>query len=225
MLKSIFLGVLIRIIVVFVVLSIVAAIVTTHKTYILKYSVQKSHIEHMKLQLGISTAKLLLEKQNNVPAILKDIDVITMYIQLHNKKLSKETATLIAMYLLLYADYYDFPVDLSISIMLVESHFDRYAVSSVDAIGLMQIHHKVWLKPNRHSLSGIGVYSREELFDIGVNIKAGSYIIAHYLHNNNTDNAIRKYYGGTFNNKATVNYVQKVKAKIMHFQKFVSTQK
>lgn len=79
---------------------------------------------------------------------------------------------------------------LVMALIQVESNFDRYAVSSAGAYGLMQINYSVWKK----------VYDikREKLFDKEYNIDLGLRILTHYIRKSsgNLFLALQWYNGG-----------------------------
>jgi len=89
--------------------------------------------------------------------------------------------------------------DLVLSLMQVESAFDRFAVSRVGAQGLMQIM-PFWLDE-------IG-RPRDNLSDIETNIRYGTTILAHYLEISNSDlvEALARYNGS----KGRLKYPEKV---------------
>jgi soluble lytic murein transglycosylase-like protein len=68
------------------------------------------------------------------------------------------------------------------AIISVESSGNPKAISKKGAYGLMQIRHKVWAK----DLKAAGIIkTKSDLFDPDTNIKAGSFILVHYLRKNN----------------------------------------
>ena len=66
----------------------------------------------------------------------------------------------------------DLPPELVLAVIEVESHFNRFAISSAGAMGLMQVM-PFWLKE-------IG-RPQDNLFDIRTNLRMGCTILRHYL--------------------------------------------
>jgi hypothetical protein len=81
---------------------------------------------------------------------------------------------------------------LILAIISVESNFDRFAVSSVGATGLMQVMHSVWGNE-------LGIPDINATFEIDNNISYGAEIINRYLHecDNNIHGALNRYVGGS----------------------------
>jgi soluble lytic murein transglycosylase-like protein len=82
----------------------------------------------------------------------------------------------------------DVPPELVLAVMDVESRFDRYAVSSAGAVGLMQVM-PFW--PEQLGMR------RYELTRVGSNIRMGCAILRHYLgvERNNLNRALARYNG------------------------------
>ena len=82
----------------------------------------------------------------------------------------------------------DIPPELILAVIQVESAFNRYAISSVGARGLMQVM-PFWLKE-------IGKPD-ENMFDIRVNLRMGCTILRYYLDKENNDKvkALARYNG------------------------------
>jgi len=92
--------------------------------------------------------------------------------------------------------------ELLVAIMSVESHFDRFAMSSANARGLMQVMHSVWSDE-------LDIDDPQDMFKIENSIYYGNHVINTYLDacNNNVSDALRKYVGGDSN------YAKKVLSK------------
>ncbi|HET7132969.1 MAG TPA: lytic transglycosylase domain-containing protein, partial [Gammaproteobacteria bacterium] len=65
------------------------------------------------------------------------------------------------------------PPELVLAVIDVESNFDRYAISSVSALGLMQVM-PFWVPQ-------LGFKDKNELFKIDVNVLLGCMILKYYL--------------------------------------------
>ncbi len=77
---------------------------------------------------------------------------------------------------------------LILSIITIESHFDRYAKSGKDAGGLMQIMFSVWGEE-------LNIQSERALYDPEENIKHGNEVLDRYLVDTTISNALYKYVG------------------------------
>jgi soluble lytic murein transglycosylase-like protein len=82
----------------------------------------------------------------------------------------------------------DIPPELVLAVMDVESRFDRYAVSSAGAVGLMQVM-PFWPRE-------LGM-SNEQLVRIGDNVRMGTTILGYYLRKErgNYQRALQRYNG------------------------------
>jgi hypothetical protein len=86
---------------------------------------------------------------------------------------------------------YDLPPALVFAVMLAENdRFNPRAVSSMGAIGLMQVDPKAWLRT-------VGPYFGYDLYDEATNLRSGVYILAYYAARNRGDwvIALRRYNG------------------------------
>jgi soluble lytic murein transglycosylase-like protein len=128
-----------------------------------------------------------------------ELKAITAYIRKQNNKVPKETAALIAKYII------DSEIDIPILVGLIqtESSFNPSAVSCAGAIGLMQVMYSVW--GDKFKIKSISC-----LFNIEDNINYGVRILNHYLkqHNGNYIKALNAYNGvllkGGFANKVVL---------------------
>jgi soluble lytic murein transglycosylase len=84
------------------------------------------------------------------------------------------------------------------AIIKTESNYNVKAISKKKAMGLMQIRYAVWGKALRKE--GI-IKNKNDLFNPEKNVKAGTFILAHYLkkHNNDLKKALHSYSGGAKN--------------------------
>lgn len=96
----------------------------------------------------------------------------------------------------IYAEKYDIDPFLILGVIDAESGFDKNAVSSVGAMGLMQIMPETgkWIA----SEIGIEDFKEEDLFDPETNIMMGSWYLRFLLdkYNNNLGNSLAAYNGG-----------------------------
>jgi soluble lytic murein transglycosylase-like protein len=83
----------------------------------------------------------------------------------------------------------DLPPELVLAVIDVESNFDRFAISSVSALGLMQIM-PFWVKE-------VGRDDKNVLFDIDFNVLLGCQILRYYLDRERGDlvKALARYNG------------------------------
>ncbi len=77
---------------------------------------------------------------------------------------------------------------LILSIITIESHFDRYAKSGKDAGGLMQVMFSVWGEE-------LNIRNERVLYDPEENIKYGNEVLDRYLVDTTISNALYKYVG------------------------------
>jgi len=72
-----------------------------------------------------------------------------------------------------HATHVDVPAELVLAVIDVESNFDRFAISSTSALGLMQVM-PFWIKE-------LGYKDKNALFNIETNILLGCQILKFYL--------------------------------------------
>jgi soluble lytic murein transglycosylase-like protein len=85
----------------------------------------------------------------------------------------------------------DLPPELVLAVIDVESNFDRYAISSANALGLMQVM-PFWLKE-------LGETDMNRLFEVEFNVLLGCRILKYYLDMEDGDliQALARYNGST----------------------------
>jgi soluble lytic murein transglycosylase-like protein len=86
--------------------------------------------------------------------------------------------------------------ELVLAVIEIESRFDRFAISSAGALGLMQVM-PFWLKEIGHP--------EDNLFDIHTNLRMGCTILRYYLdkENGNLTHALARYNGSLYSYKYT----------------------
>ena len=130
----------------------------------------------------------------------KDSSDIQLYITTNYPKVPVEVANVIAHKAVKLCDIHNINILLVVGIMEVESAFNPFAVSKVDARGLMQVMFNVWGKE-------LNLKHRFDLHDIEIGIETGIKVILIYLENSNDDltKALQKYngiaHGSIFSNK------------------------
>ncbi|WP_121877307.1 lytic transglycosylase domain-containing protein [Umboniibacter marinipuniceus] len=124
------------------------------------------HLSPLEIDLWLVTALPLVEQYNEADAeeILKNV--------------------------LVAAHANNVPPDLVLAIMEIESHFDRFAISRVGALGIMQIM-PFWIDE-------IGT-ANDNLMQIDTNVRYGCAILRHYLdkHDNSWHLALAAYNGSS----------------------------
>jgi len=177
-----------------------------------------------RMEEKITDLKRQLKKEKEAPinyrppvssAVFSDKKLMKHYINLKNDKMFNELADIIIVSTFKYAKKYNLPPSVLMFLMDVESDYDPWA-NSGQAIGLMQVNPAVWIndKNNKADLVNNGVVSsKKELWEPGNNIRAGAYILRHYLNQGlkyeregrlrdlgyftPMEYAVRKYFGGT----------------------------
>lgn len=85
----------------------------------------------------------------------------------------------------------DLPPELVLAVIDVESNFDRFAISSASALGLMQVM-PFWVDE-------LGFDDKNQLFDIGTNVLLGCRILKYYIEMEDGDliQGLARYNGST----------------------------
>lgn len=156
-------------------------------------------------EIHILKSKLNQEKQivNHYLSILKAAKKHAIKLIRYNKNLQFEDAIKYGFWIEIYAQKRDLDPDLIISIIIVESHVNFKAESHIGAVGLMQIHHKVW----KSEICS----TKKEMFIPKVNIRYGTKILKYYItkYNNNLIDGVMAYNTGSAK-KVNYKYVRKV---------------
>ena len=130
----------------------------------------------------------------------EDSSDIQLYITTNYPKVPVEVANIIAHKSVKLCDIYNINISLIVGMMEVESSFNPFAVSKVDARGLMQVMFNVWGKE-------LNLKHKFDLHDIETGMETGIKVILIYLENSNDDltKALQKYngiaHGSIFSNK------------------------
>lgn len=90
-----------------------------------------------------------------------------------------------------HAKHVDLPPELVLAVIDVESNFDRFAISSASALGLMQVM-PFWVDE-------LGLDDKNELFDVETNILLGCRILKYYVEMEDGDliQGLARYNGST----------------------------
>lgn len=125
---------------------------------------------------------------------------IQLYITTNHPKVPIEVAGIIAHKIVKLCDVYNINISLIVGMIEVESGFNPFAVSKVDARGLMQVMFSVWGKK-------LNLKHKFDLHDVETGIETGIKVILIYLESSNDDltKALQKYngiaHGSIFSNK------------------------
>jgi len=119
---------------------------------------------------------------------------------------NEEEAASIARWVYVYSVRFNISPELLLGVIAVESRFDHFAMSNVGARGLMQVM-PFWKKE-------LGQPS-DNLFEIEVNIRYGSAILAHYLKRYKTERRALAAYNGSLGKDK---YPNKVFAQMRKFK-------
>jgi hypothetical protein len=131
---------------------------------------------------------------------------VAMSIQGFNVKIYPDLAMVQADAFLQASEEFNIPVSYLVAVGAVESRFDPMAVSHKACVGVMQINVAVWLETLRDQ----GMLNlAKELYDPAVNIRAGAFVLRHYLdkHDSALDLALSGYYGANLSQAG--NYLDK----------------
>lgn len=133
----------------------------------------------------LSDCKATLEEHSKRHRILQD------YIQLHNRTLGPEYISTLATHYISVGKEYSIDPFLLAALGHHESSFDRKAVSDKGAVGIMQVM-PFWVD----SISFLDKV--DDLLDPLTNIRAGAYILRHYMDRcGGIEPGLMCYYGGT----------------------------
>ena len=149
----------------------------------------------------------------------KDVEKLSLIIRKRYSVVDKATADTIARSAIKYESRKGFPSRYDIiSVIAVETAFNCSAVSSVGAVGCMQVNPKAWPDINRYDLN-----------NIDKSIKHGVDILTHYHEKNNgsTKHALLSYnagYTAMIQGRAPIKYVNKFNVELTAFTKLGSQQ-
>lgn len=130
----------------------------------------------------------------------EDSSDIQLYITTNYPKVPEEVANIIAHRTIKLCDIHNINISLVVGMIEVESSFNPFAVSKVNARGLMQVRFNVWGKE-------LNLKHKSDLHDIETGIETGVKVILIYLENSNDDltKALQKYngiaHGSIYSNK------------------------
>lgn len=124
------------------------------------------------------------------------------YVRGVNRGLSSRDVYAIVDSSLKWGEHYGVDVHLVLSVMEKESRFDRLAISSVGAVGLMQF----LLQYHVDKVKGLREEVGEDLnlFDIDQNVRIGCQILSYYLKRSKTTEEALRRYGGTLGKSGSV---------------------
>ncbi len=117
----------------------------------------------------------------------------TNYIQNSNKEVNDKDAASIVASVFKWSTHFDIPPEIIFAVAKVESRFDKHAISSSGAMGLMQVLYKVHLDKIVQAKNEIG---NPEIFDIDSNIYTGTKILKYCLSKFKFDSGLDKCYNG-----------------------------
>lgn len=155
-----------------------------HKKYI-EYSVET-----------IENQEDIIDKYKS-STIMLDKEYVIDYMKSIQPKMYDKLAEEIYDEIIILEEIYGLYPGTLLFIMDVESDFDVNAKSNMNAIGLMQVHVPTWTK----KLTELGILSKDNhLYNPRVNLRAGAYIINHYIdkHKGDYNKAFKAYFGGNF---------------------------
>lgn len=135
----------------------------------------------------------------------------TEYIIAANSSISQKEASTIAVAIIKWAEYYEVDQNIMFAIAKIESRFDKHAISSMGAMGLLQVMTKVHLdklimaKKELHN---------PEIFDIDTNLFIGTRIFKDCLDKYSVAKALDTCYSA-----GATNYSSRVLAEYKHLKK------
>lgn len=124
----------------------------------------------------LESEKEALQKKLADPA-KQNIDDMKAYIQARYSKVPEELAELIAIKTNDLAKKHDVDFSLVVGLMEVESSYNPFAVSSVGAVGLLQVMPKVWAKT-------YNIEKATDLHGVEKGISVGIRVLKHYIDKN-----------------------------------------
>lgn len=143
-----------------------------------------------------------------------DKTMMSGFMQAQNEQVYPDLAEVILDATIKAAAEFEIPPVYLFALIAVESSYNYADVSSADCLGLMQVNPKVWVtdKDNKENLVQAGIVSkRADLFDPKKNIRAGAYILRHYIDKGISEGAanpmkyaLERYFGGSNNHYAKV---------------------
>jgi soluble lytic murein transglycosylase-like protein len=149
----------------------------------LKATIEAINIENSKVEKEIKDQLLRLEAEKEAlqkkladPA-KQNIDDMKAYIQARYSKVPEELAELIAIKTNALAKKHDVDFSLVVGLMEVESSYNPFAVSSVGAVGLLQVMPKVWSKTYH-------IEKATDLHGVEKGISVGIRVLKHYIDKN-----------------------------------------
>lgn len=157
-------------------------------------SLNKTFIDYSMKLMG--EQKHLINKYKLIGLSL-DKDYVVEYMVESQPKMYLELAEEIYDEMVALEEIYDLYPGTLLFIMDVESKFDINAKSNKNAIGLMQIHVPTWT----NKLTELGILNKDNhLYNPKANLRAGAYIINHYItrHDGDYRKAFKAYFGGNF---------------------------
>ena len=150
-------------------------------------------IEQLNQELKVLRQQMESEKQQMQPLLEiaeKAEEHATKFME-YNDKLKYVDAVKYGFYVEAYSRKRDLDSDLVVAIIITESHANYLAKSCIGAIGLMQIHYKVWKKEIKKT--------QKELYNPKTNIRYGTKILKYYLdkYDGNALDAVMAYNTGS----------------------------
>jgi soluble lytic murein transglycosylase-like protein len=140
-----------------------------------------------------------IQQEHSPPELVstksKEWENIYAYIKKRNNKVYPKFAAEITDYVLHFSEKYNVKWPIIVSVMAVESNFNYSAVSNKNAVGLMQIVHKIWKDDEDYDDI---IEEEDDLFDPERNIEAGVLILSKLKEKHKEPRKyLNAYYGGT----------------------------
>lgn len=142
--------------------------------------------------------KSIVKIEVNIPHL--EQNNMKKYMFKTNYKMYPELSDIIYKSIIKYSNEFDVDPLIIFSVINQESRFSPWKVSHADCSGLMQINYKVWKNElNKNNI----INCQTELFDPEKNIRAGTFILRHYLDQAYKKNktlpynyTLKRYFGG-----------------------------